>query len=90
VLFSLASAAFSVAGTAVSSYNRPVSWTALLSGFIVALAGLQIANARRLFALSAPVELRAWMVPASRACYALGALLAILGVRAILHLGSAI
>jgi len=84
VLFSLMSAALAIVATAVASYHRPVPWTALLSGVIVALAGFQIANARRIFGFGAPSEVRAWMIPASRVCYAMGVVLAILGVRALM------
>jgi hypothetical protein len=84
VLFSLMSATFSVVATAVASYERPVPWWALLSGLIVALAGFQIANARRIFGSSAPGEIRSWMIPASRVCYAIGVVLALLGVRALM------
>jgi hypothetical protein len=89
VFFSLLSAAFSVAATAGASYHHPIPWTALLSGLIVALAGFQIANARRLFALSTPAAIRSWMTPASRACYSIGIVLALLGVRALFSLSRA-
>jgi hypothetical protein len=84
VLFSVMSAALAVAATAVASYHRPVPWTALLSGLIVALAGFQIANAHRIFGFRAPSEVRPWMIPASRVCYAIGVVLALLGVRALM------
>jgi hypothetical protein len=84
VLFSLLSAVFSIVATISASYHRPVPWTALLSGLIVALAGFQIANARRIFGSSAPGEIRSWMIPASRVCYAIGVVLALLGVRALM------
>lgn len=84
VLFSLMSAVCSIVATIAASYHRPVPWTALLSGLIVALAGFQIANARRIFGSSAPAEIRPWMTPASRVCYAVGVVLALLGVRALM------
>lgn len=85
VVFSLVAAAFSIVGVAVASYDRPVPWTALLAGVVVACTGFQIANARRIFALNAPTAIRGWMTPTSRACYLTGAILLLLGVRALLH-----
>lgn len=90
MLLSLITAGLSLAAAGVASFNRPVPWTALLTGFVIASAGFQIANARRVFGLTAPLEIRPWMLPASIVCYAAGGILALLGVRALCLLALAI
>jgi len=75
VWFSLFAAALSLAAALLAPLfdHRALrgSWAV---GIIVGSAGFQVANARRLFLLNHPGEVRAWMRPATVGLYAIALL----------------
>jgi hypothetical protein len=78
VSFSCIAAAVSLIAFVFQWASRGVPRGGWAAAIIVAMAGLQILNARRLFAYTAPAEIRSWMRPAGWGlCVAALALVAI-------------
>ncbi len=88
VWLQLLAAGLSLLGETSSLIHRPVSWSVMLTGMMVGIAGFQVAHARTVFGSLAPNEVRWWMRPVAFGLYALGGALCVLGIRALVLVGA--
>lgn len=80
MLFSTLAAGCSLVAAMAEGPGRRGAVFHLVAGFVTAMAGFQVMNARRLYALVAPSQVRGWMVPAAALLYAVGGVVFVLGL----------
>jgi hypothetical protein len=85
VWLNLVVVALSVASLAVGAYHRPFPWTGVLTGLIVALAGLQLWIADGQFTRLGSGRPHGWVRPLALTFLVAGAAFLALGVLATMH-----